>query len=299
MNILITGVNGFLGNILKNNFVEAGHQVSGLARSHADINVDLSQHVPDLNQQYDLVIHAAGKAHMVPSNADEEKAFDQVNVQGTENFLQGIENSGHLPGQLVFISSVSVYGLDEGHMISETHSLNGQTPYARSKIAAEKKCQEWATKMNVPLLILRLPLIVGPKAPGNLGAMVNAIRKGFYFNVGNRLTKKSLVSAEDMAKWLMSLPKCSGIYHLSDQYDPTMAEIETWIAQSLHKKNPRSLPNWLMNILSKIGDWLGPKFPLNSNKVKKLSLTLTFSSEKASRELGWKPEIIIHKKELI
>jgi hypothetical protein len=28
-------------------------------------------------------------------------------------------------------------------------------------------------------------------------------------------------------------------------------------------------------------------------------LTLTFSSEKASRELGWKPEIIIHKKELI
>lgn len=299
MNILITGANGFLGNILKNNFMEAGHQVTGLARSHADINVDLSHVVPDLNQKYDLVIHAAGKAHMIPTNEEEANAFDEVNVQGTENFLQGIEKSGQLPGQLVFISSVSVYGLDQGHMISETQSLNGETPYARSKIAAEKKCQEWAAKMHVPLLILRLPLVVGPNAPGNLGAMVNAIRKGYYFNVGNRMTRKSLVSATDIAKWLMSLPHRSGIYHLSDQYDPTMAEIENWIAQSLHKKNPRSLPNWLIGMLSKLGDILGPKFPLNSNKVKKLSMTLTFSSEKASRELSWKPEIVIHKKELI
>jgi nucleoside-diphosphate-sugar epimerase len=299
MNILITGVNGFLGKILKNNFIDAGHQVSGLARSDADMNVDLRHDVPDINQKYDLVIHAAGKAHLVPSNENEMKAFYEVNVKGTENFLRGLENAAHLPGQLVFISSVSVYGLEEGQMISETQELNGETPYARSKIAAEKKCQEWAAKMNVPLLILRLPLIVGPNAPGNLGAMVNAIRKGFYFNVGNRLTKKSLVLAEDIAQWLLSLPKSSGIYHLSDQYDPTMAEIETWIAQSLHKKNPRSLPNWLINILSKMGDLLGPKFPLNSLKVKKLSLTLTFSSEKASRELGWKPQIVIHKKELI
>lgn len=299
MKILITGVNGFLGKILKNHFIEAGHEVSGLARSHADINVDLSHVIPDINQKYDLVIHAAGKAHMVPSNEDEVKAFDQVNVKGTENFLRGIENSGHLPGQLVFISSVSVYGLEEGHMISETQSLKGETPYARSKIAAEKKCREWAEKMDVPLLILRLPLIVGPNAPGNLGAMVNAIRKRYYFNVGNRLTKKSLVLAEDIAKWLMSLPKSSGTYHLSDQYDPTMAEIETWIVQSLHTKKPRSLPNWLIGILSKLGDLLGPKFPLNSSKVKKLSLTLTFSSEKASRELGWNPQIVIHKNESI
>ncbi|MBK8684107.1 MAG: NAD-dependent epimerase/dehydratase family protein [Bacteroidetes bacterium] len=75
MNILITGVNGFLGKILKNNFIDAGHQVSGLARSDADMNVDLRHDVPDINQKYDLVIHAAGKAHMVPSNEDEVKAF--------------------------------------------------------------------------------------------------------------------------------------------------------------------------------------------------------------------------------
>ena len=43
-----------------------------------------------------------------------------------------------VPKALVFISTVAVYGRDFGELITELHPLNGNTPYAKSKIMAEK-----------------------------------------------------------------------------------------------------------------------------------------------------------------
>ena len=38
-----------------------------------------------------------------------------------------------------------------------------------------------------------------------------------------------------------------------------------------------------------VGDCLGSKAPINSLKLNKITKSLTFSNEKAMRELGWKP----------
>jgi UDP-glucose 4-epimerase len=58
-----------------------------------------------------MVVHCAGKAHVVPNTTLEKEEFYRVNLDGTENLLSTLENS--LPNTLVFISSVAVYRLDE------------------------------------------------------------------------------------------------------------------------------------------------------------------------------------------
>lgn len=55
------------------------------------------------------------------------------------------------------------------------------------------------------------------------------------------------------------------------------------------QKLPFSIPFWVAKILAIFGDLIGDKFPINSNKLDKIVSTLTFSNEKAKRELGWEP----------
>lgn len=80
---------------------------------------------------------------------------------------------------------MNVYGNKLGNMDTEdSRPLIGDSPYSDSKIKAEEYLIKWCGRNNVRLGILRPGLLVGSNAPGNLGAMVNGIRKGFYLNIG-------------------------------------------------------------------------------------------------------------------
>src|ERR1019366_8633382 len=178
--------------------VLAEHKIISLARNHADIYVDLAIQIPVL-PMCDIVIHAAGKAHSVPKTDIEKQKFWDVNVVGTANLLKGIEKSG-MPKSFIFISSVAVYGKENGILICEDEPLSAKDSYGLSKIAAEKLILEWCEKKHVICSILRLSLIAGPNPPGNLNAMIRGISKGYYFNIAGGKAKKSIVLAEDVAK---------------------------------------------------------------------------------------------------
>ena len=72
------------------------------------------------------------------------------------------------------------YGCEYGELIDENHPLDGDSPYAKSKIMAEEYLTKWCLDHQVRLGILRPSLLAGKNAPGNLGAMVNGVKKGFY-----------------------------------------------------------------------------------------------------------------------
>ena len=86
----------------------------------------------------------------------EIEQFKNVNVNGTINLLNSLEKS-YIPQKFVFISSVSVYGLENGIMINENHNLNPKDPYSITKRDAEKIIQNWCLTNNVKCTILRLP----------------------------------------------------------------------------------------------------------------------------------------------
>ena len=255
------------------------------------ISCNLAEEIPAL-PALDLVIHNAGLAHRIPKTPEEERDFFQVNLGGTQNLLQGLEHSNHLPNTFIFISTVAVYGLEKGEMIAESQLPNPHTPYGKSKYEAELLLKVWCEKKQVNLVVLRLPLVAGgQRTPGNLGAMIRAIQKGYYFRVGKGNGRKSMVLASDIAQLISTLNGKSGIYNLTDGVHPSIMELDEYLAGSQGKK-VRTLPFGILKTVAKIGDWVS-FFPLNTYRINKLSESLTFDDSKARMELGWDPKPVV------
>ena len=290
MNILLTGSNGFLGKTIVE-ILQKEHQIITLARSSGDYQLPLDKQVPNFKEKFNLIIHSAGKAHSVPKTAIEKKQFHQVNVIGTQNLLKGLENSA-IPQQFVFISSVAVYGKETGTNITEESPLNAKDAYGMSKIEAEKFIFDWCQKNNVICTILRLPLLVGPNPPGNLGAMIKAINKGYYFNIGGGIAQKSMVLAEDVAEFIPIVANRGGVYNLTDGYHPSFFELSSAIARQIKKSAPMNMPLFIAKAIGFMGDFLGSKAPINSLKLKKINADLTFDDSKA-RSVGWQPRRVL------
>lgn len=286
--LLFTGGTGFLGKnampVLKEYY-----EVTTCGITPDDmIKANFVTDVPELPAKYDVVLHACGKAHVVPKTEAEKQAFFDVNYTGTKHLCEALEKVG-VPKALVFISTVAVYGCEYGDLITEDHPLNGETPYAKSKIMAEEFLTEWCKKNNVILGILRPSLLAGKNAPGNLGAMVNGVKKGYYMNIAGGKVVKSILMAEDIARILPSLVVKGGVYNVCDTRQPSFGELSISVAQQLGKGKPLNIPYWMAWCMAKVGDLLGNKAPINSYKLEKMTKSLTFSNEKARKELNWEP----------
>lgn len=286
--LLFTGGTGFLGkNVMP--LLQKVYEVTTCGITPEDmIQANLARMVPELPQQYDIVLHAAGKAHVVPKTEEEKQLFFDINYQGTVNLCKALEQVG-VPRALVFISTVAVYGCEYGEMITEEHPLNGETPYAKSKIMAEEYLTKWCSEHGVVLGILRPSLLAGKNAPGNLGAMVNGVRKGFYMNIAEGKVTKSVLMAEDIARILPLVAENGGVFNVCDTRQPSFGELSISVASQLDKRKPISIPYWMAWCMAKIGDLLGSNAPINSYKLEKMTKSLTFSNEKARRELRWEP----------
>jgi nucleoside-diphosphate-sugar epimerase len=291
MKILLTGANGFLGRKIQH-CLNSSVELITISRSNSRINCDICNFIPVL-PKVSIVIHAAGKAHIVPKTSLEKQAFFDVNFKGTQNLLQGLEESQSLPKAFIFISSVAVYGKENGISITENTPLLAKDPYGLSKIQGEQLVLDWCKNHKVICTILRLPLLAGQNPPGNLGAMIKSIQKGYYFNIAGGTAKKSMVLAEDVARSILKVAEIGGIYNLTDGYHPSFQELSKHISIQLGKGKPLNMPLWLARIIAKFGDLLGSKAPLNSNKLKKITSDLTFDDSKARETFGWDPTPVL------
>lgn len=288
MKILLTGANGFLGKFIKEH-IQQNHILESLGRSiGGEYTCDLAREVPELRNDIDVLIHAAGKAHQTPKTEEQSREFYKVNVQGTANLLKALESSCP-PKSLIFISTVAVYGIKEGNLINEDTPLLAKDPYGHSKIQAEQLVQEWCKKQEVICTILRLPLIVGSNPPGNLGAMIKGIKKGYYFNIDSGKARKSMVLAEDIAKHILKAGGVGGIYNLTDGCHPSFFQLSESISRQLNRRRSKNLPFWLAKQLALIGDLFGTKAPLNSDTIRKITSDFTFDDSKARLAFGWNP----------
>jgi nucleoside-diphosphate-sugar epimerase len=291
MNILLTGSSGFLGKTLKS-FLINNHNVFELPNSKNSRKLRLDIEIPNFEHNFDLVIHAAGKAHIHPKTLLEEKSIYDVNILGTQNLLSALSNS-KLPKQFVFISSVSVYGLEFGRLIDENHPLNAKDPYGKSKILAEKIVTEWCESNKIICTILRLPLLVGTNPPGNLGSMIKAIDKGYYFNIAGGYARKSMLLVEDVSKFILKIAEIGGIYNLTDGYHPSFSELSYHISIQLNKNIPKNISYFFAKVFAEIGNLFGDNVLFDTKKLKKITCDLTFDDSKARKVFGWNPTPVL------
>lgn len=286
MKLLFTGASGFLGiNILE--LLRQRYLITTVGLTAIDnIQCNIAEEIPELSEKYDIVLHAAGKAHSVPKTEAESKVFFDVNLLGTKHLCAALENTG-LPKSFIFISTVAVYGIETGENITEDYPLNGTSPYALSKIQAEQFLKEWCGINNVTLTILRPSLIAGPNPPGNLGAMIKGISTGKYLSIGGGKARKSVLMVQDIANLIPLVADKGGVYNVCDSHHPSFRELEELICKQLNKSSVISVPFYIAKLLAIVGDLLGKYAPINSDKLSKITKSLTFSNEKAKKELAW------------
>lgn len=296
MTILVTGYSGFLGSILIKYLETLGHNVKlfgnrGVSGEIKRIDL-LSNFSYYPSEDIDIVVHVAGKVDVSPPLKYYE--FYNSNLNATINLCQAIDRYGKYPKAFIFISSVSVYGRTSGELIDESHPLLCNTAYPHSKALSELFLSNWASKLDMYLSILRLPLIAGPDPKGSLGTLIESISKGWYFRVGSGEIRKSMVWGEDVAKLIPKLIETTGIFNLTDGCHPKVAEVDSIIAERLGKKI-RRIPYWGINIIAKVGDISFVSLPINSEKLQRLTSFLTFDDSKAKKLLGWSPSPVLEK----
>lgn len=118
----------------------------------------------------EFVFHLAAHASVIGSIADPDLDMD-VNIRGTLNILEACRDSKIK--RLVYAGSAAVYGDARYLPVDEDHPLNPESPYAVSKLAAEKYCFSFYKVYGVPTAVIRCFNIYGPRQ--GTGQYANAI----------------------------------------------------------------------------------------------------------------------------
>lgn len=288
---LVSGATGFLGKYIISELASESYDTIGRSNSNT-IKIDFAktENLLNLPGVYDYLLIASGHAHVFDNNASEKLLHHNVNFVGTKILINSIDIK-RLKG-VVYISSVAVYGDKMTIPFREDDELLGVSSYAKSKIAAEKFLLNWSLENNIPVLILRVPLIAGKFAPGNLAAMIEAIRKKRYFSVARGESRRSMVLADDLAKYIVNNLGNNGVYNLSDGCHPSYRQLEKLISKQLNVSPPKEIPILVAKIAAKIGD-VFPFLPINSLRLNKLICDLIIDDSKARNETDWHPKSVI------
>lgn len=155
--ILITGANSYIGTSFE----------KWLEASEGDYQIDTLDMIDSKWRQfdfspYDAIFHVAAIVHKNEKNMD-PTLYDKVN-RDLPIELAGLAKAAGVK-QFVFLSSMSVYGNKEEVITKETKE-NPSTYYGKSKLAAEKGLMQLESA-DFKILMMRPPMVYGPKATGN------------------------------------------------------------------------------------------------------------------------------------
>lgn len=291
MNILITGINGFVGSNFTKDWNE-NHTLYGL-----DINQSPKEGVIEIYNweqlseipPIDAIIHLAGKAHDTKNQSLAQEYFD-INTELTKKifdyFLQSDAET------FVFFSSVKAAADKvESKMLTEDVLPKPVGPYGESKIRAEEYLlgkQSEAERLKKRVFIVRPAMIHGPGNKGNLNLLYNIVKKGIPWPLGAFNNQRSFCSINNISfvvEQLITQNVGSGIYHVCDDETLSTNELIEAICSALGKKtNVWHIPKSLINGLSVLGTTL--RLPLNKNTLQKLTENYVVSNAKIKRALN-------------
>lgn len=155
--VLITGANSYIGTSLEKWLKESKNMYHVDTLDMVDpswINTDFSI--------YDSIFHVAAIVHQNEKKIDKQ-LYDEVNRDLPVRLAEKAKNAG--VRQFIFLSSMSVYGNKEEYITRVTEE-KPSTYYGKSKLAAEKGLEKLETS-TFKIVILRPPMVYGPKATGN------------------------------------------------------------------------------------------------------------------------------------
>ena len=225
--VLITGANSYIGtsfeNYIKANFpdaytVDTVDMIDGTWRER-----DFSQ--------YDSVFHVAGIAHQKETK-ENAHLYYEINRDLAFSVAQKAKQDG--VKQFVFLSSMSVYGMDTGVITKETVP-NPKSNYGKSKLQAEEQIAALADE-DFKIAVLRPPMVYGKGSKGNYPLLAKiALKMPVFPYVKNQ---RSMLYVENLCEFvrLMIENAESGTFWPQNAEYSNTGELVKMIAQAHGKK---------------------------------------------------------------
>ena len=214
--------------------------------------------------------------------------YYDVNVQGTKNVLQAMDNAG--VKNIIFTSLVAIYGLDKSNP-DETHPEDPFNHYGKSKWQAEKVIEEWYNNNSEgkSVTIIRPTVIFGERNRGNVYNLLKQISSRKFMMIGKGQNKKSMAYVGNIVALIKDrLDKSElgfQVFNYADNPDFSMTELVKVIESKMNISVPKSkIPYWLGMFVGFGFDFISlitvKKFPISSVRIKKFCATTQFNANK-------------------
>lgn len=181
VNVLVTGADGFIGSHLTERLVSRGAKVTALCLYNSFDHCGWLDDLPEavraklrtvrgdirdsafvrvITRGQSIVFHLAALI-AIPHSYTAAQSYVESNVLGTLNLLEATRETGVT--RFVHTSTSEVYGTAITMPITESHPLQGQSPYSASKIGADMMAEAFARSFDLPIAILRPFNTFGPR----------------------------------------------------------------------------------------------------------------------------------------
>ncbi|MGA7260627.1 MAG: hopanoid-associated sugar epimerase [Stellaceae bacterium] len=304
---LVTGATGFVGSAVVRALLARGHRVRVLARPNSDrrnlagLAVEIAEGA--MEDPRSLTRAVAGCRYVYHVAADyriwvpDPAPMFRANVDGTRDLLAAALEAG--AERVVYTSSVATLGLVAGGSADEEtpSRLDDMIgPYKRSKFAAEEVARGLARERGLPVVIVNPSTPVGPGdiKPTPTGRLIVEAARGHMPAFVD--TGLNIVHVDDVAEGHLAAAEKGRIgerYILGGE-NLTLAEILAGVAQAVGRRPPwLRVPHSVLFPVA-IGAELAARVSgrdpfVTLDGVRMSRKKMYFSSEKASRELGYTP----------
>jgi len=294
--ILVTGANGFIGETLCERLLAEGYQVQGTVRSsdsfatlHSGVSGLKISSIDDKTDWtnalvgVNTIVHLAACVHMLNHTTAALSLFRLVNVKGTEQLAR--EAALANVRRFIYMSSVKVNGEGRSTPYNEDDIQKPQDAYSISKWEAEKVLNKISDETSMETVIIRSPLVYGPRVKANFLRLFELVERGIPLPLASVNNRRSLIYLENLTDAIvtcMKHPKAAGqTYFVSDGEDVSTPKLVRRISSALGK--PARLFPFPPILLKMAGIITG-----KSVAIDRLVSSLMVDSSKIRRDLNWK-----------
>ncbi|NRP59903.1 NAD(P)-dependent oxidoreductase [Marinobacterium sp. xm-d-564] len=201
-NIIVFGGSGFIGTHLSKALLDQGEHVIVVDLKPPRFGHDHLEYIQgDVRDLSGLAIsqpitriYNFAAIHTTPGHPTHE--YYETNVAGANQVCKFAEENNI--NEIVFTSSISVYGPDEEQKDEHTQ-LTPNSSYGYSKMLAEQIHKAWMERGSVRVLTTIRPAVVfGPGEGGNFTRLATMLQKGFFVYPGRKDTIKACIYVEDL-----------------------------------------------------------------------------------------------------
>ncbi|MCO6146882.1 NAD-dependent epimerase/dehydratase family protein [Flavobacterium sp. NRK1] len=286
MNVIVTGISGFVGANLGLYFKNSDFSITGVSRTPNEDEISYSDINADVLNDYYAFIHCAGKAHDLKNITNESEYFE-INTELTKKLFDDFLDSQCTV--FIYLSSVKAAADEVEGYLDENILPSPVTAYGKSKLAAEEYIQKAKIPTGKRVYILRPCMIHGPMNKGNLNVLYNFVSKGVPYPFGKYDNKRSFVSIDNLcfiiSELLSNKDIHSGIYNVADDEALSSVELVKIIGKVINKPiKILSINKSIINIIGKIGDIL--PLPVNTERISKLTQNYCVSNAKIKKAMG-------------